>query len=187
MSNNMNPTLNHDLGPAELRRRIDAGETLQLVDVREGAEFAAGRLAGARLIPLGELERRVADLDRSRPLVLICHSGKRSGRAREKLERLGFCNPVCLTGGIAAWQAAGLPVEKELRAPWALERQVRVAAGSLVLLGVALGFIVHPGFHGLSAFVGTGLVFAGVTDWCGLGLLLAKAPWNRRHHCACRT
>jgi len=73
-----------------------------------------------------------------------------------------------------------LPVEKDAWTPWALERQVRVAAGSLVLLGVSLGHFVHPLFLGLSAFVGAGLVFAGVTDWCGMGMLLARAPWNRR-------
>jgi rhodanese-related sulfurtransferase len=180
LSNIMNTTLTQDLGPAELRRRLEAGEPLQLVDVREEPEFAAARLAGARLIPLGEMERRAAELDRSRPLVLMCRSGKRSGQAREQLSGLGFNNMACLTGGLTAWEAAGLPVERDASAPWALERQVRIAAGSLVLLGVALGFFVHPGFYGLSAFVGVGLVFAGITDWCGMGLLLAKAPWNRR-------
>ena len=186
LSNNMNTTLAHDLGPAELRQLIAAGEPLQLVDVREAPEFAAARLAGARLIPLGEIEKRAVELDRSRPLVLICRSGKRSGQAREKLAQLGFNNLACLSGGLTAWEAAGLPVAKDERAPWALERQVRVAAGALVLLGVTLGFLVHPGFFGLSAFVGGGLVFAGVTDWCGMGLLLAKAPWNRRQPSACR-
>jgi rhodanese-related sulfurtransferase len=180
LSNTMNPTLTQDLGPAELRRRLEAGEPLQLVDVREEPEFAASRLAGARLISLGGIERHAAELDRSRPVVLICRSGKRSDQAREKLTRLGFSNLACLTGGLAAWEAAGLPVEKDARAPWALERQVRIAAGSLVLLGVALGHFVHPGFYGLSAFVGVGLMFAGITDWCGMGLLLAKAPWNHR-------
>jgi rhodanese-related sulfurtransferase len=180
LSNNMNTTLTQDLGPAELRRRLEAGEPLQLVDVREDPEFAAARLTGAQLIPLGEIEKRAAELDRSRPIVLICRSGKRSGQAREKLAQLGISNLACLKGGLAAWEAAGLPVEKDASAPWALERQVRIAAGSLVLLGVALGFFVHPGFYGLSAFVGVGLVFAGITDWCGMGLLLAKAPWNRR-------
>ena len=186
LSNTMNTTLTQDLGPAELRRRLEAGEPLQLVDVREEPEFAAGRLAVAQLIPLGEIEKRATELDRSRPLVLICRSGKRSGQAREKLARLGFNNLACLAGGLTAWEAAGLPVEKDERAPWALERQVRVAAGALVVLGVALGFFVHPGFYGLSAFVGVGLVFAGITDWCGMGLLLAKAPWNRRQARACR-
>lgn len=168
------------LSPAELRRRLEAGEPLQLVDVREAPEFAGGRIAGARLIPQGELAGRAAGLDRARPVVLVCRSGKRSEQAREKLAALGFPQIACLDGGLLAWEAAGLPVEKDARAPWSLERQVRVAAGALVLLGVTLGFLVHPGFFGLSAFVGAGLIFAGVTDWCGMGLLIAKAPWNRR-------
>ena len=179
----MNATSIKDPSPAELSRRIDAAEPLQLVDVRENPEFAAGRLAGARLIPLGEIENRASEIDRSRPLVVICQSGKRSDDARQKLAALGFSNIACLSGGLTAWEAAGLPVEKDEHAPWSLERQVRVAAGALVLLGVALGFLVHPGFFGLSGFVGAGLVFAGITDWCGMGLLIAKAPWNRRSSC----
>ena len=85
-----------------------------------------------------------------------------------------------LAGGMQARAADVLPVERDAHAPWALERQVRVAAGGLVLLGATLGWLVHPGFYALSAFVGAGLVIAGVTDWCGMGLLLARAPWNRR-------
>jgi rhodanese-related sulfurtransferase len=172
-----------DLTPTELQRHLDAREPIQLVDVREAPEFAAGRLAGARLVPLSEIEKRVAEFDRSQPLVLICRSGKRASQARERLVQLGFGNLACLAGGLAAWEAAGLPFEKDEHAPWSLERQVRVAAGALVLAGVALGWLVHPGFYGLSAFVGAGLVFAGVSDWCGMGLLLAKAPWNRRSTC----
>jgi hypothetical protein len=84
-----------------------------------------------------------------------------------------------LSGGMSAWERAGLPVEREARAPWSLERQVRLSAGSLVLLGTVLGWLVHPAFFGLSAFVGAGLIFAAITDWCGMGLLLARAPWNR--------
>ena len=184
LSNHMNATSTNDLSPAELRRRLDAAEPLQLVDVRETPEFAASRLAGTHLIPLGEIVSRAAEIDRSRPLVLICRSGKRSGDARQKLAALGFSDIACLSGGLTAWEAAGFAVEKDDHAPWSLERQVRVAAGILVVLGVALGFLVHPGFFGLCAFVGAGLVFAGVTDWCGMGLLIAKAPWNRRSNCA---
>ncbi len=184
LSTNSTQTLTQELAPPELRRRLNAGEPLQLVDVREEPEFAAGRLAGARLAPLGEIEQRAAEFDRAHPLVLICRSGKRASQARERLVRLGFDNLTCLAGGLTAWEAAGLPVEKDEHAPWSLERQVRVAAGALVLTGAALGWLLHPGFYGLSAFVGAGLVFAGVTDWCGMGLLLAKAPWNRRSNCA---
>ncbi|MBO0696981.1 MAG: DUF2892 domain-containing protein, partial [Zavarzinella sp.] len=81
-------------------------------------------------------------------------------------------------GGTAAWAAAGLPVVRGRKAV-SLERQVRIAAGLLVVLGAVLGWLVHPAFVGLSAFVGAGLVFAGVTDTCGMGMLLARMPWNR--------
>jgi rhodanese-related sulfurtransferase len=84
-------------------------------------------------------------------------------------------------GGTAAWERAGLQVvRREGRRVISLERQVRIAAGSLVLIGVTLGWLVHPALFGLAAFVGLGLVFAGVTDWCGMGLLLARMPWNQK-------
>jgi len=105
-------------------------------------------------------------------------SGKRSQQAREKLAAAGCEDLSVLEGGGSAWEAAGFPVERG-RAVMSLERQVRVAAGLLVLLGVILGTTVHPGFLGISAFVGAGLTFAGLTDWCGMGMLLAKAPWNQ--------
>lgn len=170
------------IAPADLRRRLDAGDALQLVDVREAAEFAAGRLAGARLIPQGQLGRRARELDRNRPVVLLCRSGKRSVEASKTLAAMGFADVACLDGGLTAWESADLPTERDPHAPWSLERQVRVAAGAVVLIGVALGFTVHPGFFGLSALAGAGVMISGITDWCGLGLLIARAPWNRRHH-----
>jgi rhodanese-related sulfurtransferase len=84
-----------------------------------------------------------------------------------------------IEGGTEAWASLGLPVEGTGRKTISIERQVRIGAGSLVLIGVILGFLIHPVFFGLSAFIGAGLVFAGITDWCGMGLLLARAPWNR--------
>jgi tetrahydrodipicolinate N-succinyltransferase len=82
-------------------------------------------------------------------------------------------------GGTELWAAAGLPTEGTGRKVISIERQVRIGAGSLVLTGLILGFLFHPAFFALSAFIGAGLVFAGITDWCGMGLLLARAPWNR--------
>lgn len=178
---------NTDLSPLQLQQALHAGAPLQLLDVREEPEFAAGRIHGSHLLPLGSLEGRLPELDRSRPVVLVCRSGKRAAQARAKLASMGFDQLALLSGGVMAWEAAGLPLEKDDRAPWALERQVRLAAGSLVLLGVTLGFLVNPAFFGLAGFVGAGLVFAGLTDWCGMGLLLAKAPWNRRSQARCRT
>jgi rhodanese-related sulfurtransferase len=130
------------------------------------------------LLPLGELQRRAAELDRSRPVVCVCRSGKRSAQAVEKLVALGFDEVHQLDGGLMAWEQAGLPLEKDKREQWALERQVRLAAGSLVLAGLSFSLVWPPAI-GLSWFVATGLVFAAVTDWCGMGLLLARMPWNR--------
>jgi rhodanese-related sulfurtransferase len=166
------------LTPAELRARLDRAETVQLVDVREHPEFAAGRIAGSRLIPLGELERRAGEISRDHPVICICRSGRRATQAAGKLAALGLTNVARLEGGLLAWEQARLPLEKDANPPWALERQVRFTAGLLVLLGLGLSLIWPPTI-GLSWFVGAGLVFAAVTDWCGMGLLLAKMPWNR--------
>ena len=153
--------------------------TPHLIDVREYPEFAAGHLSGAEWIPLGQFERRVASLSRDETFLLVCLSGKRSAEAQSILRKHGFENVSHLDGGLLAWEKAGEPLVREGNPPWALERQVRVGAGSLILLGVLLSATVHTSFIGLSAFVGAGLVFAGITDWCGMGLLLAKMPWNQ--------
>jgi rhodanese-related sulfurtransferase len=89
------------------------------------------------------------------------------------------CDAYLLEGGIEAWRKAGLPVAKDRRAPLEIMRQVQITAGMLVLAGVVLGFAVAPGFFGISAFVGAGLTFAGMTGWCGMARLLALMPWNR--------
>lgn len=167
-----------NLGAAELHRRIRHGERLLLLDVRDYTEFAGGHIAGARLLPLRELEHRAAELDRNRPVVCVCRSGKRSAQAAATLTSLGFVSVAQLDGGLIAWEQAGLPMERNPHAPWTLERQVRFAAGLLVLLGLGLS-LLWPAAIGLVWFVGAGLVFAAVTDWCGMGLLLAAMPWNR--------
>jgi hypothetical protein len=86
---------------------------------------------------------------------------------------------IVVEGGTDGWVRAGCPVERSDRKTISLERQVRIGAGLLVLLGVAMGFGLHAGYFALSAFVGAGLVVAGITDWCGMGMLLARMPWNR--------
>ena len=99
-------------------------------------------------------------------------------KVSQKLEAAGFSNIINIEGGTSAWQDANLPVVKGKKA-MSLERQVRIAAGSLVVIGAAVGHFVHPGGFALSAFIGAGLVFAGVTDTCGMGMMIAKMPWNR--------
>jgi len=158
---------------------MDRAEPVVLLDVREFPEFAGGRIKGSRLVPLGELDRRSGELPSGEAVVCICRSGKRSAQAADTLVASGLKNVAVLEGGLLAWEQAGFPLEKDAHAPWALERQVRFAAGLLVLAGLGLS-LIWPVAVALSWFVGAGLVFAAMTDWCGMGLLLAKAPWNRR-------
>ncbi len=166
------------LAPRDLYERLVAGERLQLVDVREPAEFAGLRIGLADLLPLAELEQRAGELERDRPVVCLCRSGQRSSQAARRLTALGFRWVSQLEGGLMAWEQAGLPLERDARAPWALERQVRFAAGLLVLTGLGLS-LVWPWGIALAWLVGGGLVFSALADWCGMGLLLAKAPWNK--------
>ena len=114
----------------------------------------------------------------SEPLYMICRSGSRGRQACEKFAAAGFTSVVNVEGGTQAWAAAGLPVVRGKKTI-GLERQVRIAAGSLVCLGVLLAWLVDRAFIALSAFVGAGLIFAGLTDTCGLALFLARMPWNR--------
>ncbi|MHA3771478.1 rhodanese-like domain-containing protein [Verrucomicrobiota bacterium sgz303538] len=167
-----------DVAPQELHAQLRRGEPLHVVDVREYPEYAAARIDGARLIPSGEITTRVQELDRNEPLVLVCRSGRRSTAALEKLRALGFSNAVQLKGGMEAWQKEELPVTRDKRAPWALERQVRLVAGLLILTGL-VGSKFWPPAIMLAWFVPCGLVFAALTDSCAMGMLLAKLPWNR--------
>jgi rhodanese-related sulfurtransferase len=169
---------------AELRRRRETGEATAIFDVRSPGEFAGGHLAGAENTPLGSPEwaRAVAaHAEAAGTIFVICQSGGRSQWGGEALVAAGCGGTVSVEGGVGAWVAAGFPLERAAggRGVIALERQVRIAAGGLVVTGCALGYGVHAGFFGLAAFVGAGLLFAGVTDFCGMGLLLARAPWNR--------
>lgn len=154
-------------------------EGTTLVDVREHAEFAGGRVSGAKLVPLREIEKRHAELDHTHTVYVMCRSGRRSSEAQKRLRALGFQNVVNVRGGIEAWKGEDLPLERDERAPWSLERQVRFIAGMIVVLSVVLTYLVSPHFVLLGGFVGAGLAFAGATDWCGMAMVLARMPWNR--------
>ena len=162
-----------------LRRR---GEAVELIDVRTPVEYREVHAETAQLLPLDRLDPKAVmdsrDGSKDHPLYLICRSGSRGRQAVEKFHAAGFANVVNVEGGTLAWEKAGLPVVRGEGA-MSLERQVRIAAGSLVVTGTGLGAFVHPAFLGLAGFVGAGLVFAGVTDTCGMGMILAKMPWNR--------
>jgi rhodanese-related sulfurtransferase len=170
------------ISPAELAHLLQAGHAREIIDVRTPMEYREVHLPTARNVPLETLDP--ANVMEARagsgaePLYVVCRSGSRGRQACEKFLAAGYGNVVNIEGGTLACVASGLPVARG-RKSISLERQVRIAAGSLVVVGTALGWLVHPAFTGLSAFIGAGLVFAGVTDTCGMGLALAKMPWNR--------
>lgn len=169
---------------SDLKEYISNGGK-NLIDVREFPEFAGGRIKGAKLLPLGEIERRLSEINKNEKYFVVCRSGRRSGEAQKKLETLGFSNVINVQGGFEAWKSAGFQFEKDENAVWSLERQVRFTAGLFVVSGVLLSLFVHPYLIGISAFVGAGLVFAAVTDTCGMALMLAKMPWNRDNSANC--
>jgi rhodanese-related sulfurtransferase len=160
----------------DLAERL-AARDVTVIDVREPVEYASGHIGGSVNIPLSRLTQ--ADLPRG-PLVLVCQSGNRSGRALTQLLRQGHPHPLSdLQGGVPGWQQAGFPVRRLTGAPLPLMRQVQIAAGGLVLLGLILGSSVAPAWILLTWFVGAGLTFAGITGFCGMARLLAAMPWNR--------
>lgn len=165
--------------PAEARRLIADGAIL--VDVREPDEHARERIPGARHLPLSQLDETELAVHQGKPVILHCRSGARTlANAPRLAARAGdACEALVVEGGLDAWKAAGLPVTVDRRQPLELQRQVQIGAGSLAFLGTALGLLVSPWFLAVPLFVGAGLITAGVTGFCGLARVLARAPWNR--------
>ncbi len=176
----MQTTLSPALTPAELARLLRERPEARLLDVRTPGEFEAEHIAGAYNVPLDTLDEHAAEIRAgvAEPVVLVCRSGQRARKAEAALLAVGMTNLRVLDGGLTAWAAAGQPVRRgEPR--MSLERQVRIAAGALAATGGFLALFVNPLFAAIPAFVGSGLVFAGVTDTCAMGLLIARLPYNR--------
>jgi rhodanese-related sulfurtransferase len=169
--------------PQSLQQKIVAGENLYLLDVRTPREYAQVHVPGAILEPLETFQIAKVKGQTSNspdaPLYILCQSGSRAREAISRLEAAGVSRCVLVEGGTLAWLQAGLPVERQAVKGISLERQVRIAAGILVLVGTVLGAFLHSAILGLPAFVGAGLIFAGVSDKCGMALVLARMPWNR--------
>jgi len=175
--------------PGQLHALQLRGERPALLDVRTAAEYRTGHIPGAQLLPVDELgpEAVARRFDQAapghqEPLYLTCWSGIRARQAAERLQLAGFHNLAFVEGGTQGWQQAGLPVRR-CSGAISLERQVQIAIGSLLIVKVVLGFSVHALFFALAAVIGTGLIVAGVTRWCGMARLIARMPWNRGEHC----
>lgn len=161
------------------RSLIAANPDVLVVDVRTPAEFESAHIDGAINLPLDQIDALMRRLvtDVGGRMLLICQSGNRAERARSALSDAGLTDVAVLDGGMNAWIAAGAPVNRG-RARWALERQVRLVAGSIVLASVVAS-LWFPAAVLVAAFVGAGLTLAALTDTCAMGMLLARLPYNR--------
>jgi glyoxylase-like metal-dependent hydrolase (beta-lactamase superfamily II)/rhodanese-related sulfurtransferase len=177
--------LRHNLGEADattisatdLQALREQGPPPFLLDVRTPLEFESERVDGSLNVPLDQLDARLDAIPVQADVVVVCRTGVRATIAVETLARAGRHARV-LEGGVHAWRRARLPLRKG-RKRLAVDRQVQLIAGTMVLTGVALGTLVSPWLLALAAFFGAGLAFAGATGTCGLALVLLKMPWNR--------
>lgn len=153
-----------------------------LVDVRTPGEFHSEKIPNSVNIPLDKLAEQAESLQNHDNVVLVCASGNRAQKACEVLSSRGISATI-LNEGMKGWKGAGRLTEVSDTGAISLERQVRIAAGLLVAIGGVLALSVHPYWAILSTFVGCGLVFAGVTDTCGMAMILAKLPYNQKKGC----
>jgi rhodanese-related sulfurtransferase len=152
-----------------------------LIDIREADEYARENIPGARHHALSRIDDETPIHAGDAVIIFHCRSGARTrGNVARLTAASGACDTYVLEGGLDAWKKAGLPVAKDRSRPIDIMRQVQIGAGSLVLMGLTLGVLVAPGFYAISAFVGAGLLVAGMTGFCGMARLLALMPWNRR-------
>lgn len=173
------PVLAPLLSPPELATLTASRPDVRVLDVRTPGEFESVHIRGAYNVPLDTLSEHSAEISGvSAPVILVCQSGGRARRAEAALKAAGMANLHVLEGGMNAWVGGGFPVGGGKRR-LSLERQVRIVAGTLAATGGLLGFFVNPAFALVPAGVGSGLVFAGVTDRCGMALVLSRLPYNR--------
>lgn len=167
------------MDPKTLAARMKAGGAT-LVDIREPDEFAREHIAGAVSMPLSQISKSHLRLEPGGDVVFHCKSGMRTNSHCERLAAIVDGPASMLEGGLEAWKQAGLPVAHNKRAPIEISRQVQIVAGFIVLAGVLLGVFIDPAFLVIAGAIGAGLMFAGLSGWCGMAKLLAAAPWNKR-------
>ncbi|MFO0950455.1 MAG: rhodanese-like domain-containing protein [Isosphaeraceae bacterium] len=167
----------------ELYRITQGGREVELIDVRTPGEYGSAHIPQARSVPVDTLDPAAVMAGRARPeepLYVVCQSGGRSRKACAAFTAAGFGGSVVnVEGGTQAWRQAGFPLTTGARSVIPLDRQVRIAIGAVIVLGTTLGMLVDPWFHLISGLSGAGLVFAGVTDFCPLSMVLSAMPWNR--------
>lgn len=172
------------LEPAALAEMLAQAPGTRLLDVRTPGEYETVRIRGAYNVPLDQLGEHAEEMGATvdEPVVLICQSGARARKAEEALKNCSMTNLHVLDGGVNGWVAAGMAVDRAAKR-MSLERQVRIAAGAMAAVGAVLALVVNPLFALVPAFVGGGLVFAGVTDTCGMAMVLSRLSYNRPASC----
>jgi len=170
--------------PASVTARLRDEPALRILDVRTPGEFESAHIRGAYNVPLDSLAEHVREIGTvtEATVVLVCQSGQRARKADDALRAVGMSNLHILDGGMNAWVAAGLDVVRG-RKRMSIERQVRTVAGALAATGGILALLVNPLFAAIPAAVGSGLVFAGLTDTCAMGMMLSRLPYNRSASC----
>lgn len=171
----------------DLRQRLNSTSPPRLIDVRTPGEFETVHIPGAYNVPLDLLREHRDEIAKhlDQEVVLICRSGQRASQADETLRRAGLTNVHVLDGGMAAWEAGGMPVNRGTER-WDLERQVRLVAGLIVAVSVLVGAFV-PGVSWIAFAIGAGLTIAALTNTCAMGMLLARLPYNRGASCDAQT
>ena len=163
--------------PAQAQAMTAKGNTL--IDIRDRADWLREHIPGAQSVPLDALAN-AGPFSENDVVIFHCQSGMRTQTHADKLAAAAYpASALIVHGGLNAWKAAGYTTEVDKRQPLPLMRQVQIVAGSLVLGGTLLGTFVAPGFYAVAAFVGAGLMFAGISGWCGMAKLLAAMPWNK--------
>lgn len=180
----MTQTVPPVVGADQLEMILRLNPRIRLLDVRTPGEYESAHIHGAYNVPLDTLDEHGPDIRANvdQPVVLICQSGQRARKAEDALRGAGMPNLHVLDGGMSGWLAAGKAVQRG-RQRISLERQVRIAAGALAATGGLLAVVANPLFGLLAVFIGSGLVFAGLTDTCGLAMVLSRLPYNRPATC----
>jgi rhodanese-related sulfurtransferase len=171
------------IGVAEARALIEANPGTLVVDVRTPGEFETVHIDGAVNLPLDQVDAHLQRVvqDAGGRMILICQSGSRATQAQHKLAGAGLADVSVLTGGMGAWTAEGAPVRRG-RSRWSLERQIRLVAGSVVLLAVVAGLWL-PAVLVVAGLMGAGLAVAALTNTCVMGMLLSRLPYNQGASC----
>lgn len=166
------------ISPAEAASLVKQGAVL--IDIREANERAREQIPGAQHLPLSALTNEDTKVVEAPAVIFHCRSGMRTKSNAESLRcKAGNADAYFVEGGLDAWKKAGLPLITDRSKPIEIQRQVQIAAGSLALIGTLLGSFVHPAFLFIPGLVGAGLTFAGLSGFCGMAIMLARAPWNR--------